>query len=187
MIPGTWFVMGEIWAPRGALSARRHATALVRQRRPAAGQIYTPYATYAARKVESDRSDPGLPVAAFPPFLAAEPRRSSMPLSIRGAGIQATVQTNDLGGRALGFHRKNVDCKLQVDHTRNGAGSAWIIGGPAAWLQAGRHGQSHQRVSWISCFERDSYGRSSRLSVQYSMQQAFRPQLAGFRPLLPAR
>jgi hypothetical protein len=120
--PGAWFVMGEI----GHLATRSligDNTGWYVSGGPRLG-AFTPYITYAARKVESDRSDSGLTVAALPPFLAAEASELNTTLNTQLGSID--VQRTISMGVRWDF-REDVDCKLQVDHTRNGAGSPGLL------------------------------------------------------------
>jgi hypothetical protein len=120
--PGKWFVMSEI-GHFSTHSLPGNNTGWYISGGPRLGR-FTPYATYAARKVESNRSDPGLTVAAFPPFLAgaAAELNATLNAQLGSIAVQRTIST----GVRWDF-MKDVDCKLQVDHTRNGAGSPGIL------------------------------------------------------------
>ena len=81
---------------------------------------FTPFLTYGSVKQDSNTSDPGLNLAALPPFLVG-------PATGLNAGLNAilgsaAVQTTISVGSRWDLMR-NVDLKLQYDHTRHGAGS----------------------------------------------------------------
>jgi hypothetical protein len=120
--PGTWFVMAEIghFATNSLIGDN---TGWYISGGPRLG-AFTPYITDAARKVESARSAPGLTVSALPPFLAAEATELNTTLNTQlgSIDVQRTIST----GVRWDF-RKDADCKLQVDHTRNGAGSPGLL------------------------------------------------------------
>jgi hypothetical protein len=120
--PGDWFVMSE-FGHFTSHSLPGDETGWYVSGGPRLGK-FTPFATYAARKVESNRSDPGLTVAALPPFLAgaATELNATLNAELELSAVQTTIST----GVRWDFI-KNMDCKLQVDHTRNGAGSAGIL------------------------------------------------------------
>jgi hypothetical protein len=120
--PGRWFVIGEIghFVTHSILGDN---TGWYVSGGPRLGKL-TPYVTVAARKVESNRSDPGLTVAAFPPYLAGEATELNAALNA-GLGSIAVQRTISAGVRW--DFMKDLDGKLQVDHTRNGAGSPGIL------------------------------------------------------------
>jgi hypothetical protein len=80
----------------------------------------TPYLTYGAVKAESNTSSPGLNVAALPPSLAAPATGLNAALNaiLGSIAVQNTISV----GTRWDFMR-NMDLKLQYDHTRLGAGS----------------------------------------------------------------
>ena len=120
--PGKWFVMSEL-GHFGTHSLLGDNTGWYVSGGPRLGR-FTPFATYAARKVESNRSDPGLTVTQLPPSLAAPAAELNATLNAQLASI-AVQSTTSMGVRW--DFMKDVDCKLQVDHTRNGAGSPGIL------------------------------------------------------------
>jgi hypothetical protein len=120
--PGSWFARGE-WARRNLHSAIGESTGWY-----ALGGYrlarFTPYLTYAQLKANSNTSDPGLTVSALPPSLAG-------PAAALNAGLNSllgsiAVQNTATVGTRWDF-MKNVDLKLQYDHTRLGAGSAGTL------------------------------------------------------------
>jgi hypothetical protein len=120
--PGKWFVMGE-WATtdlRSVLgkSTGWYVTAGYRLAK------FTPYLTYAAVKADNDTSDPGLDLSMLPPFLAAPAAglNAGLNTALRSTAVQRTISL----GTRWDF-MKNVDLKLQFDHTRLGAGSAGLL------------------------------------------------------------
>jgi hypothetical protein len=117
--PGDWFVMSEL-GHFSTDSLPGNVTGWYVSGGPRLGK-FTPFATYAARKVDSNRSDPGLTVAALPPLLAgaATELNATLNQELESTAVQRTISV----GVRWDFI-KNLDCKLQVDHTRNGAGSA---------------------------------------------------------------
>jgi len=130
--PGKWFVMGEIghFATNSLVGDN---TGWYVSGGPRLGK-FTPYVTYAARKVESNRSDPGLTVAALPPYLAGEATELNATLNakLQSIAVQHTVST----GARWDF-MKDLDFKLQVDHTKNGAGSPGTLLDPQPGFKPG--------------------------------------------------
>jgi len=117
--PGKWFVLGE-WGHTDFRSAIGDSTAWYVSGGYRLAK-FTPYLTYAQVSADSNRSDPGLTVSALPPFLAG-------PATGLNAGLNAllnsiAVQRTLTVGARWDFMR-NVDLKLQFDHTRLGADSA---------------------------------------------------------------
>jgi hypothetical protein len=116
--PGRWFVMGE-WGVADSRSALGKRSAWY------AGGGYrlakvTPYLTYAQTKAESNTSDPGLTLSSLPPFLAGPAAGLNAGLN----GILGTIpaqKTLSVGARW--DFAKNAALKLQLDHSRVGAGS----------------------------------------------------------------
>lgn len=120
--PEHWFVMGE-WGKSRSDSIGGKATVWYVSGGYRFG-AFTPYVTYARRKVTSNTSDPGLTVAALPPSLAGPAAGLNAALNdmLGSAPAQRTVS---LGGRWDFAH--NVALKLQFDHTRHDAGSAGLL------------------------------------------------------------
>ncbi len=116
--PGGWFVMGE-WGNTDFHSVLGDSTAWYVSGGYRLAK-FTPYLTYGAVKANSNRSDPGLTVSDLPPVLAGPATGLNAALdSILGSiAVQNTVSV----GSRWDF-MKNVDLKLQYDHTRLGAGS----------------------------------------------------------------
>lgn len=116
--PGNWFLMGE-WARRNSHCFVGANTAWYVSSGYRFGK-FTPYVTYAQVKADSNTSDPGLTVSSLPPFLAgaATGLNAGLNAILAATPVQRTIS---VGGRW--DFRKNVDLKLQVDHTRIGAGS----------------------------------------------------------------
>jgi predicted porin len=120
--PGSWFVRGE-WARRNLHSALGESTAWY-----AIGGYrlakFTPSLTYAQVKANSNTSDPGLTVSALPPFLAG-------PAAGLNAGLNSLLGSiavqNTITASTRWDFMKDVDLKLQYDHTRLGAGSAGTL------------------------------------------------------------
>jgi len=116
--PRDWFVTGE-WGTSQFHSVLGESTAWY-----ASGGYrlakFTPYLTYGALKANSNVSDPGLTVSALPPYLTG-------PAMGLNAGLNAilgsiAIQRTTSAGLRWDF-MKNVDLKLQYDHTGLGAGS----------------------------------------------------------------
>jgi hypothetical protein len=116
--PGKWFAMGE-WGTSNLHSALGENTAWYVSGGYRVAQL-TPYLTYGALKANSNTSDPGLNIAALPPYLAAPARGLNAGLNaiLGSIPIQHTISA----GARWDF-MKNVDLKLQCDHTRMGPGS----------------------------------------------------------------
>jgi hypothetical protein len=116
--PGKWFIVGE-WGKSNLHSAFGESTAWY-----ASGGYrvakFTPYITFGALKADSNRSDPGLNVAALPPSLAGDASGLNAGLNAILGGI-ADQKTVSVGTRWDVVN--NVDLKLQFDHTRLGPGS----------------------------------------------------------------
>jgi len=131
--PGNWFVMGE-WGKRISDSLVGATTAWYASGGYRVADL-TPYVTYADLTFDSNRSDPGLSVAAFPTYLAG-------PVTSLDAGLNAAlarafaVQNTISAGTRWDFMR-DVDIKVQYDHTRLGAGSTGLLGNVQAGLRPG--------------------------------------------------
>jgi hypothetical protein len=120
--PSKWFMMGE-WATTNLHSVLGESTAWYVSTGYRLAKL-TPYLTYGAVKANSNTSDPGLNVSALPPFLAG-------PASGLNAGLNAIlgsipVQHTISAGVRWDF-MKDVDLKLQCDHTRMGKGSSGTL------------------------------------------------------------
>jgi hypothetical protein len=120
--PRDWFVTAE-WGTSQFHSVLGESTAWY-----ASGGYrlakFTPYLTYGALKANSNTSDPGLTVSALAPYLAG-------PAMGLNAGLNAilgsiAIQRTTSVGLRWDFI-KNVDLKLQYDHTDLGMGSAGTL------------------------------------------------------------
>jgi hypothetical protein len=120
--PGMWFATGE-WGRRNLHSAYGESTAwyLSGGYRLAS---FTPYLTYAAVRANSNTSDPGLNASALPLYLAGPATGLNAELN-EILGEAAEQNTISVGSRWDVI--KNVDLKLQYDHTRLGAGSQGVL------------------------------------------------------------
>jgi hypothetical protein len=116
--PSKWFVMGE-WATTNLHSALGESTAWYVSSGYRLAKL-TPYLTYGAVRANSNTSNPGLNVSALPVFLAEAANGLNAGLnSILGSiPIQHTLSA----GVRWDF-MKDVDFKVQCDHTRIGKGS----------------------------------------------------------------
>jgi hypothetical protein len=120
--PGDWFVTAE-WANSRTHSVLGESTAWY----VSGGyrlQRFTPYLTYGELKANSSTTDPGLMVAALPANLAG-------PAAGLNGGLNAilgaiAIQTTASVGMRWDFV-KDVDLKIQYDHTRLGAGSPGLL------------------------------------------------------------
>jgi hypothetical protein len=120
--PGDWFLTGE-WGTSQFHSVLGESTAWYLSTGYRWAQL-TPYLTYGALKANSNTSDPGLTVSALPPYLAG-------PATGLNAGLNAilgsiAIQSTTSAGVRWDF-KKNVDLKLQYDHSRLGAGSPGLL------------------------------------------------------------
>ena len=121
--PGPWFVTGEY--------ARFNTRSIVGHRRGmylsggARFGAFTPYATYASLDAESDTSDAGLPLAAYPEALrpAAAMLTAALNAQLNALPRQSTIS---LGVR-WDFMR-NAAFKLQLDEVRLDEGSFGTFG-----------------------------------------------------------
>jgi hypothetical protein len=116
--PGKWFMVGE-WGWTNFHSAVGESTAWYVSGGYRLAK-FTPYLTFGAVKADSNTSDPGLNVAALPPSVAGFAGGLNAGLNSILGGI-ADQKTVSVGTRWDLL--KNVDLKLQFDHTRLGAGS----------------------------------------------------------------
>jgi hypothetical protein len=116
--PGDWFMTGE-WGTQQLHSVLGESTGWYVSGGYRLAK-FTPYLTYGALKANSNTYDPGLNVSTLPPYLVG-------PAVGLNAGLNAilgsiAVQTTTSAGLRWDFI-KNMDLKLQYDHTRLGAGS----------------------------------------------------------------
>ena len=121
--PGRWFLMAE-WARFDTRSIIGRRSAWYVSAGPRFGK-WTPYATYARLRVESETSDPGLPVAALPPTLAPAAAALNAGLNAQLAGL-AAQRTASIGARW--DFRRNLALKTQFDRIRRAAGSPGTFG-----------------------------------------------------------
>jgi hypothetical protein len=130
--PGKWFATGE-WGKRNLHSAYGESTAWYLSGGYRLAR-FTPYLTYAAVKANSNTSDPGLNVSALPPYFAG-------PATGLNAGLNEllgeTAEQNTISVGSRWDVMKNVDLKLQYDHTRLGAGSQGVLINLQPGFQAG--------------------------------------------------
>jgi hypothetical protein len=120
--PGKWFVMGE-WGSFDSHSLPGESTGWYVSGGPRLGK-FTPYVMYSGLKADSNTSDPGLTVAQLPPYLAAPATELNALLNtaLRSIDIDRTISAG-LRWDVM----KDIDLKLQMDHIRNGAGSAGTL------------------------------------------------------------
>jgi hypothetical protein len=116
--PRDWFVTGE-WGTQQLHSALGESTAWYVSGGYRVAK-FTPYLTYGALKADSNTSDPGLNVSTLPPYLAGPAMGLNAALNAILGSI--AVQNTTSAGVRWDF-MKDVDLKLQYDHTRLGAGS----------------------------------------------------------------
>ena len=121
--PGRWFAMAE-WARFDTRSIIGRRSAWYVSAGPRIGK-WTPYATYARLRVESETSDPGLPVAALPPALAPAAAALNAGLNAQLGGL-AAQRSASIGAR-WDFMR-NVALKTQFDRIRRASGSPGTFG-----------------------------------------------------------
>ncbi|KQW41686.1 MULTISPECIES: porin [Pseudomonas] len=111
--PGDWFVMSE-WGRLNSRSGLGRTSAWY----ISGGyriEAFTPYVTYARSKTETEVSSPGLTTSALPPELAGTAAQLNGALN-SVLGSNEGQQTLSLGVRW--DFTKNMDAKLQYDHTR---------------------------------------------------------------------
>ena len=116
--PGRWFAMAE-WGATDSNSVLGNRSAWYVSGGYRLGK-FTPYASFAQAKADSNTSDPGLTVAALPPFLQgpAAGLNAALNTALGSIAVQKTVSI----GTRWDF-AKNAALKLQLDHTQLGAGS----------------------------------------------------------------
>jgi hypothetical protein len=130
--PGAWFVMGE-WGRVESHSILGDVTGWYVSGGYRVGKV-TPYATYAQVRPDTNTSDPGLNLADLPPYLAG-------PAAALNAALNATLsqvasqRTVSAGARWDVI--KNVDLKVQLDHTNLGAGSQGYLTNAQPGLRRG--------------------------------------------------
>jgi hypothetical protein len=95
----------------------------------------TPYATLASVKPVGNATDPGLDIGSLPPGPAAQATALNSQLSTALARRAGSQRTLSLGAR-WDFQR-NMDAKLQLDHSRLGAGSQGLLVNPQPGFQPG--------------------------------------------------
>lgn len=119
----SWFVLAEVGRTRSH-SAIGDRTAWYVSGGRRLAQL-TPYVIYATVWTETQRSDPGLTAEAYPPPLApvAVGLNAALNELLRMSPEQSTLSI----GLRWDF-MKNLDLKLQVDHSRLGADSAGNLG-----------------------------------------------------------
>jgi hypothetical protein len=119
--PGHWFVISE-WGHTRFNSFLGENTAWYASGGYRAGE-FTPYVTY-GREGAASNSDPGLTLTGLPPALAgfAAGLNAGLNAVLESIPAQSTVS---LGVRW--DFMKNLDLKLQADHTRLGADSAGTL------------------------------------------------------------
>jgi hypothetical protein len=116
--PKEWFVTGE-WGNSQLHSVLGESTAWYVSGGYRLAK-FTPYLTYGELKANSNTSDPGLNVSTLPPYLAGPAMGLNAALNAILGSI--AVQNTTSAGVRWDF-MKNVDFKVQYDHTRLGAGS----------------------------------------------------------------
>ena len=117
--PGRWFALGE-WGHDDFHSALGSNTAWYVSGGYRLPKV-TPYLTYSKVSVNSNTSDPGLTLSTLPPFLVGAATGLNAALNATLATV-ADQKTMSVGARWDFI--KNVDLKVQYDHTRLGAGSS---------------------------------------------------------------
>jgi predicted porin len=120
--PGAWFVMAE-WGRVDSHSILGDTKGWYVSGGYRVGKV-TPFVTYAQVRPDSNTFDPGLNLSNLPPYLAA-------PAAALNAALNATLskvasqRTVSAGARWDVI--KNVDLKLQLDHTNLGANSQGFL------------------------------------------------------------
>src|ERR1700733_10623385 len=116
--PGDWFFTGE-WGTSNSHSVLGESTAWYLSGGYRWAQ-FTPYLTYGDLKANSNRSDPGLTVSTLPPFLIG--RASGLDAALNAILGGIAIQSTASAGVRWDF-MKNLDLKVQYDHTWFGARS----------------------------------------------------------------
>jgi len=120
--PGDWFVMGELASSTSrSVLGDNHGMYVTAGYR--IGDV-TPYLTLAKVDVDSDSSDPGLPLAGLPPALAGIARELNAGLNDL-LGSMAAQQSVSAGARW--DFATNFTLKLQLDHMDLEQGSAGFL------------------------------------------------------------
>ena len=121
--PGPWFAMAE-WS-----HFNTHSIVGERKAWYVSGGMrfgrWTPYATYASLETVSNRSDPGLPVAALPPQV--QPVAAQLNAALNAQLALGPMQETVSVGVRWDFAR-NAALKLQYDRVDLGAGSVGTFG-----------------------------------------------------------
>jgi hypothetical protein len=131
--PGQWFVMSE-WGHFESHSLAGEANGWYVSAGYRMGTV-TPYATLASVKPVGNATDPGLDIGSLPPGPAAQATALNSQLSTALARRAGSQRTLSLGAR-WDFQR-NMDAKLQLDHSRLGAGSQGLLVNPQPGFQPG--------------------------------------------------
>ena len=131
--PSNWFVMGE-WGKRGSDSLIGVSTAWYLSGGYRVAD-FTPYETYADLMFDSNRSNPGLSAAAFPTYLAGTV--TGLDAGLNAALAKAFSVQNTISAGTRWDFMKDVDVKVQYDHTRLGAGSTGLLGNVQPGLRPG--------------------------------------------------
>jgi opacity protein-like surface antigen len=129
--PRDWFVAAE-WGASQFHSLLGESTAWYVSGGYRLGK-FTPYATYGALKGNSNTYEPGLNVADLPPNLAGPASALNKELT----ALLAIQAQNTLSAGLRWDLLKNVDLKLQYDHTRLGKGSAGLLKNEQPGFQVG--------------------------------------------------
>lgn len=129
--PGNWIVTGE-WSGVATNSVIGRRTAWYVSGGVRFGK-FTPFVAFVQSKADN-LSDPGLTVAALPPFLAgpATGLNAALNTILRAKPVENTVSV----GTRWDF-MKNVDFKLQFDHTQMGTGSSGLLSNTQPGYQSG--------------------------------------------------
>ena len=120
--PGDWFVTTE-WGTGNMRSALGSNTAWYVSGGFRHGE-FTPYLTYSRIRADMPTSDPGIDVTTLPPPLAGLAGGLNAVLN-KQLGSNPTQYTISAGMRW--DFRKNVDFKMQLDHTRLGGGTFGLL------------------------------------------------------------
>ena len=120
--PGKWFVMGEWGQSRLTPSFMGEQIGWYVSSGFRIGE-FTPYVIYANSRMLSNTSDPGLDLAAVPPFLAGY--AAGLNAGLNGFLRPTTGTTVTLGSRW--DFMKNTDLKLQYEHTDLDANSSGLL------------------------------------------------------------
>jgi hypothetical protein len=120
--PGSWFFTTE-WGNTDFDSVFGDITAWYASGGYRFGNLM-PYLTYSQVIANSVTSDPGLNLSALPPFLAGP--ATGLNAALNGILETVAVQKTISVGARWDF-RKNVDLKLQFDHSQLGSGSSGTL------------------------------------------------------------